>query len=495
VNIELERGSPFGELDHPAARTPLPTSGNSCRGRRPNALAGGLGFRAARPFPAIRHCRLSDAGVWGADLIADTSGVCDVRQVAVSTFARSRNLIDGRPAPTVRDPVARVIGCAHDARPAWAVWNDDLKQPYTLGVEEEVMLLQPGRWSLAQSSDEVLARLSRELSRHASPETHASVLELTTGIHADVDGIVGELARLRNRLTCELGAMGLSAAAAGTHPVSVWEETRVSNAVRYRDLGDSLRVLARREPTMALHVHIGVPTPEGAIRVLNGLRDRIPLLLALSANSPFWQGRDSGFASARTLIFQAFPRAGLPRFFGNYGDYVEAVDALIGSGSVPDPSFLWWDIRLQPALGTVEVRVMDAQSTVSEVAPLVALIQSLARLEVERDVAPVVPGAEVLAENRFLAARDGMDARLIDPRARSLVPAREMLDALITECRPHAVALGCASALDRVPRIAAASGANRQRAIAARQGSLEQVVAQLVARFPAPGSSAGTAGS
>jgi carboxylate-amine ligase len=356
------------------------------------------------------------------------------------------------------------------------------------------MLLKPGRWSLAQSSDEVLARLSRELSRHASPETHASVLELTTGIHADVDGIVGELAWLRNRLARELGAMGLSTAAAGTHPVSVWEETQVSNAVRYRDLCDSLRVLARREPTMALHVHVGVPTPEGAVRVLNGLRQRIPLLLALSANSPFWQGRDSGFASARTLIFQAFPRAGLPRFFENYADYVEAVDSLIASGSVPDPSFLWWDIRLQPALGTVEVRVMDAQSTVSEVAPLVALIQSLARLEVERDVAPVVPGAEVLAENRFLAARDGMDARLIDPRARSLVPAREMLDAVIAECRPHAVALGCTSALDRVPRIAAASGANRQRAIAARQGSLEQVVAQLVARFPAPGSLAGTAG-
>ena len=355
------------------------------------------------------------------------------------------------------------------------------------------MLLQPGRWSLAQLSDEVLARLSRELSRHASPETHASVLELTTGIHTDVDGIVGELAWLRNRLARELDGMGLTAAAAGTHPLSVWEETQVSNAARYRDLGDSLRVLARREPTMALHVHVGVPTPDDAIRVFNGLRERIPLLLALSANSPFWQGRDSGFASARTLIFQAFPRAGLPRFFGNYADYVEAVDALIASGSVPDPSFLWWDVRLQPALGTVEVRVMDAQSTLDEVAPLVALIQSLARLELDGNVPRVVPGPEVLAENRFLAARDGMDARLIDSTARSLVPAREMLDALMAECRPHALALGCASAFDRVPRISAASGADRQRAIAARHGRLEHVVAGLVARFPAPDSLAAPA--
>ena len=214
---------------------------------------------------------------------------------------------------------------------------------------------------------------------------------------------------------------------------------------------------------MALHVHVGVPAPDDAIRVLNGLCRNAPVLLALSGNSPFWHGCDSGFASSRTVIFQAFPRTGLPRHFDSYGDYVEAVDALIASGALPDPSFLWWDVRPQPALGTVDVRVMDAQSTVVEVAPLVALVQSLARLELEGHPSPVIPGAEVLAENRFLAARDGMDARLIDPAARSLVPVREMLDALLAECRPHALALGCADALDRVPWLAAATGADRQR--------------------------------
>jgi carboxylate-amine ligase len=121
------------------------------------------------------------------------------------------------------------------------------------------------------------------------------------------------------------------------------------------------------------------------------------------------------------VIFQAFPRTGLPRIFESYADYVESVDALIGSGAIPDPSFLWWDVRLQPALGTVEVRVMDAQSTVGDVAALVALIQSLARLELEGDSAAPTPGAEALAENRFLAARDGMNARLIDPNARRLI--------------------------------------------------------------------------
>ena len=138
--------------------------------------------------------------------------------------------------------------------------------------------------------------------------------------------------------------MGLSAAVAGHPSADVREETEVSGAARYRMLDESLRVLARREPTMALHVHVGVPAPEDAIRPLNGLRRIAPVLLALSANSPFWQGRDSGFASARTVIFQAFPRTGLPRFFADYGDYVEAVDALIAPGAIPDPSFLWWDV-------------------------------------------------------------------------------------------------------------------------------------------------------
>lgn len=372
------------------------------------------------------------------------------------------------------------------AHPSWARWNGELDQRYTLGVEDEVMLLESQTWSLAPSSDQVLAGLSGELALHASPETHAAVLELATGIHPDVHGVLAELASLRDRLGRELRGMGVATAAAGTHPLAVWSESEISGAQRYRLLSESMRVLARREPTLALHVHVGIPEAEDAIRVFNGLRRNAPVLLALAANSPFWQGRDSGFASSRTLIFQAFPRTGLPRSFENYPDYVTAVDALIASDAVPDPSFLWWDVRLQPALGTVEVRVMDAQSTVREVAPLVALIQSLARLELEGDASETTPGAEVLAENRFLAARDGMDARLIDPGARRLVPVREILDGLLADCRPHALALGCADALNGVRRLAFSNGADRQRVFVAGDRPLEQLVASLADRFVAP---------
>jgi glutamate---cysteine ligase / carboxylate-amine ligase len=369
-----------------------------------------------------------------------------------------------------------------DGRQRWAQWNGVLDRRFTVGVEEEVMLLDRSDHSLAQSSDAVLARLSGPLADHTAPETHAAVIELATGVHTGVAGVVAELAALRWQLAGVLDGMGVCVASAGTYPLASSVESRVSGSERYRMVADSMRALARREPTLALHVHVGVPDPEDAIRVLNGLRREVPVLLALSANSPFSQARDTGFASSRTVIFQGFPRTGTARSFADYADYVEAVDGLIASGALPDPSFLWWDVRLQPVLGTVEVRVMDAQPTVAESAALVALVQSLGRLELTAEPPDREVGPEVLAENRFLAARDGLDARLIDPVKRQLVPVRELVEKLLERCRPHAAALGCSVELERVQALAAANGANRQRAQAADAGLVE-LVSKLSEQF------------
>jgi carboxylate-amine ligase len=369
-------------------------------------------------------------------------------------------------------------------RPRWAQWNDGLGRRYTLGVEEEVMLLNRSDHSLAESSEAVLDRLSDDLCTHTFPETHAAVVELATGVHQDVAGAVAELGALRSLLACELSEMGLDAAAAGTYPLKTPTQTRVTGAARYRKIADSMRALARREPTLALHVHVGVPDREDAIRVFNRLRRAVPLLLAMSANSPFSQGRDTGFASARTVVFQGFPRTGTARSFVDYDDFVDAVDVLIASQALPDPSFLWWDVRLQPRLGTVEVRVMDTQSTVAQSAGLVALVQSLTRLELEGppsrgdDIGP-----EALAENRFIAARDGSVARLINPARRTLVPVRELADATVAACRPHAAELGCLAELERAERLATENGADRQRARAETTG-LGGLVAALTDEFP-----------
>jgi carboxylate-amine ligase len=185
------------------------------------------------------------------------------------------------------------------------------------------------------------------------------------------------------------------------------------------------------------------------------------------------------------VIFQGFPRTGTARSFRNYADYVEAVDTLIGSGALPDPTFLWWDVRLQPALGTVELRMMDAQTTVADTAALITLVLSLARAVLEeKETSETDHCPEVLEENRFLAARDGLNARLIDPAKRRLVPARTLLDAMLRRCREHADAVGLVE-LDRIGRLAAAGGADRQRAWA-RAGGPVELVSRLTQRYAPP---------
>jgi carboxylate-amine ligase len=351
------------------------------------------------------------------------------------------------------------------ALPDWAEWCET--SPYSLGAEEEVMLLDPADWSLAQEAERVIAALPEELESRVEHETQGSVVELASSCHRRAADVGRELLALREALSDELESLGLRAAGAGTHPFTVWQETVVSSAERYQVVYGSMRELARREPTFALHVHVGIEDREDAIRLVNRMRGHLPMLLALSGNSPFWQGRDTGLASARTPLFQAFPRVGIPRLFHDYADWVGAVDTLIRCDAFPEPTFLWWDVRPQPRFGTVEVRILDAQTTISETAALVALVQCIAKLEVEQGwvTDELVSSPEVLDENRFLAARDGMDARLIDPRLTRRVPARLQLVELLEQCAPHARELGCGDELALVePLFLQRAGADRQLA-------------------------------
>jgi len=371
------------------------------------------------------------------------------------------------------------------AAPAWATWAPAHELgPYTVGIEEEVMLLDATSWALAHRIDSVLPRLPRSGSESFTAETHGSALEIQTGVHGRIDGAIEELATLRGELDAVLRPLSMRAAVAGTHPFAVWQEIVVSAGERYQFVYGSMRELARREPTFGLHVHVGVSGPEAAIHAANRLRTHIPLLLALSVNSPFWQGRDTGLASARTPLFQAFPRVGIPRAFGDYAEYVETVDLLIRCDAVPEPTFLWWDVRPQPRFGTVEVRIMDAQTTLADTAAIAALVQAIVRAEVEGEDRMERPmPQEVLEENRFLAARDGMDAELIEPELERRVPARELLADLVAVCRPHAEALGCAGELDGVVRLGERTGAQRQLEQAAALGSLPRLVGLLAADF------------
>ena len=355
------------------------------------------------------------------------------------------------------------------ALPRWAEWNPDaVSTPWTVGVEEEVMLLDPRDWSLASRVDEVLPALPAEIADRAAAETHGSALELASRPHQTVRAAVDELAELRAGLAAELAPLDLRAAVAGTHPFAQWDEVEISHGARYRSIYDSMRELARREPTFALHVHVAVPDPEAAVCALRGLRVHVPLLLALAANSPFWQGRDTGLAAARVPVFGTFPRVGIPRRFTSYAEYVEAIDVLLRCDAFPEPTYLWWDVRLQPRFGTIEVRIMDAQTRVGDNAALAALVQCAVRLEATEGYVDEAIAArpEVLEENRFLATRDGMRAQFIDPENDARRPARDILDELLAACGPHAAALGCKAELAGVAALAAEPGDSRQRLLA-----------------------------
>jgi carboxylate-amine ligase len=372
--------------------------------------------------------------------------------------------------------------------PAWARWNENAAAaPWTVGIEEEVMLVSPETWLPVSRCEDVLAAFPDDLAACARAETHGSALELATVPHTTVGAAAAQLTELREVLSSVLEELDLRAAVSGTHPTARWEDVDVSPGARYQYVLASMRELARREPTFGLHVHVAVPDAEMALRALNAMRLHLPVLLALSGNSPYWQGRDSGLASARTPAFQAFPRTGAPRWFRDYADYVENIDVLVRSDAIPEPTFLWWDARLQPAFGTLEVRIMDAQTRVEDTAALAALVQCLVRLEATAP--PREPGPadspEVVSENRFIAARDGMRAALIEPPARRPVGPR--LSRLVDACAPVARELGCAGELADVSVLAAAPGADRQRAMAERMGSLEGLVEALSREFALQG--------
>ncbi len=369
--------------------------------------------------------------------------------------------------------------------PEWAEWSAaGAEAPWTVGVEEEVMLLDPITWMPSSRSDAVLATLDEDIAGHTAAETHGSAVELATDPHETVGAAIDQLSELRHALSRALERLGLAAAVAGTHPMASWEDTEVSPGARYQFLYASLRELARREPTFALHVHVAVPDPDSAIRALNGVRAHLPVLLAASANSPFWQGRDSGLASARTPIFQAFPRTGPPRYFESYAEYVEAIDVLLRCDAFPEPTFLWWDVRLQPKLGTIEVRVMDAQTRLADTGALVALVQCLVRHEALECAEPLPPmPPEVLGENRFLAARDGMNGTFVDPAHDRCVRAGDVLAGLVRACTPHAEWLGCEHELAHVNALGHRPGATRQRELAAGPAALPGVLRGLHREF------------
>ena len=256
-----------------------------------------------------------------------------------------------------------------------------------------------------------------ELEERINPELMQSVIEITTPVCRTAGDVSRELLKLRRYVTEVAHGKGLRVGSAGTHPFSLFERQRITAKDRYRALIDQMQYIARRELIFGMHVHVAVDDPEKAIKVVNGLLPQLGPLLALSASSPFWRGEPTGLASSRQMVFSAFPRSGPPPRFRDYADYAEVVGQLEKSGCIADYTSIWWDIRLHPRLGTVEIRICDAATRVEDAVAIAAYCQSLVKHLSERyDAGEEIPSYHriLTTENKWLAARYGLEAPVMD---------------------------------------------------------------------------------
>ena len=343
--------------------------------------------------------------------------------------------------------------------------------PLTVGVEEEYMLLDPAGFDLVSGVEELLAETAEtEMADRLKPELMQCVLESGTCVCADVPEAAADLRLIRQYVANHARAHNMRLGAAGTHPFSLFENQKITARDRYRALVEMLQYVARRELVFGMHVHVAVPSPQACLAVMEGVLIELPVLLALSANSPFWRGDHTGLASSRAMIFSAFPRSGLPPRFADYQDYAEAVGFMEATGAIGDYTHLWWDVRPHPRFGTIEVRVMDCQTRLEDTIALAAYVQCLVKLLLDRYEKGQVLSYHrmLLSENKWLALRYGLDAPLMDLGAgkRVKMAARTLARRRIRELRPISRDLGCADELARIDWILEhGNGADRQRQV------------------------------
>jgi glutamate---cysteine ligase / carboxylate-amine ligase len=342
-------------------------------------------------------------------------------------------------------------------------------EAYTLGVEEEYMLLDPETFDLVQRIDTVLAAfVGHEDEAQMKPELMQSTLEVATPVCRTAGEADRELRRLRNAVRTIASENGLRVGSSGTHPFSLYERQRITARDRYRALVDQMQYVARRELIFGLHVHVAVEDPDKAIHVVNGLLVDLPLLLALSASSPFWRGEPTGLRSTRQPIFAAFPRSGPPPRFRDYDDYAAVVGQLEKTGCIADYTHIWWDIRPHPRLGTVEIRICDSVTRLEDAVAIAAFCQALVKHYCElSEQKGGIPGYHriLTTENKWLSIRYGLDAPIMDlaTGARNRVVIAQLVRRRLKELVPHAKELGSDRELEGISAILSnGNGADRQ---------------------------------
>jgi glutamate---cysteine ligase / carboxylate-amine ligase len=363
---------------------------------------------------------------------------------------------------------------------------------FTMGIEEELMIIDAETLELSNSIEGLLEALGDGPAvGFVKPELMESVCEIATTPCADTREAGEQLRALRKEVQMVAQEKGLAIGSAGTHPFAMWEDQRIVSRPRYRDLVAGLQFVARQELIFGIHVHVGLDDPDKAIHVTNGIRVHLPLLLALSANSPFWRADQTGLLSTRTPIFRAFPRVGIPPRYDNFEDWTKRIQFMVGSKVISDYTYLWYDVRPHPNFGTVEIRVMDSQTRVEHTLALAALVQAMVKeladhFEAKKRLSRYP--YEMLDENKWLAARHGLEAPLVDLPKTGRVAARELALRLMERLRPHADELGSLTEFDELEDILEnGNGASRQEVVYEANHDLREVVGDIVkATVPEP---------
>jgi carboxylate-amine ligase len=343
------------------------------------------------------------------------------------------------------------------------------------------MLLDLETLALVQAIEPVLGEAGS--STGLKPELLQCQVEITTRPCRTTGEVLEELVALRGELHRDAALAGVRIAACGTHPYSPMQEQLITARDRYRELVAALRFPARRVVCFGMHVHVSVGGAVKGLELIEALLPDLPLLLALAASSPFLEGEETGLASTRLILGQAMPRTGLPPAFESYEDYASSLSRLRRAGAVPDSTHLWWDVRLHPAFGTIEVRIMDVQPSVEDSAALAGLIQALVRHYGRLyDRGAGFPRANrlVVAENRWLAARHGVRAPLVADDD-EVAPARALAERLLERIEDDAAAVGAGQALERIADLTQrGSSAERQLRDHRHGKSLEEILAGVV---------------
>jgi glutamate---cysteine ligase / carboxylate-amine ligase len=350
----------------------------------------------------------------------------------------------------------------------------------TVGIEEEFAILDPRTLELAPRFEELraAAEADRVLHEHITGELISSEIEIISGAGSDVHDALARQRERRRGLFSFAHAHGAALSATGTHPWADYREQPIIDTEHYRRVEEGLKYVAWRNNTFSLHVHVGVRDIDRAVRACDRLRPVLPLLLAISANSPFLDGRDSGLHSARTQSFtRSFPRCGIPDAFGSWGAYREYIELLIRVRSIVEFTQVWWSVRPHFSFGTVEVRICDAQASAAESEALACLMVACIAQAVrdgDEGVPFEDPAGRLVEENMWRAIRFGLDGRLVDMARAEEYPAREAVERLLAWTAPVRAEIGIE------PIFPERNGAQRQRQMIEAGATREEVFAASV---------------